>query len=329
MDNNNKLTLINQGYCNAMAKYYYAKNGDKYLYSVSCFNRDVYNPLNIENHINFNRNKKEKIDALADDLFYQYSALLKGNIYEYDIKELYLKCHDSAEARILYKPKKDTSEKSRLRALNKCRDYLFSNPDLDLMITLTISPEQIDRYNYNDIMKKVSVWLSNRVKRNNLKYVIVPEKHEDGAIHFHGFVNSSAVKLKATKYKRSYDGKNFIFALEPTRKGKRIYNIVDWDIGYTTAVRLGKKEIDRTKSAEYCLKYITKQNKKIGGRWYLHSTNCTLPFEVYFCYDFNSVPCDAIKIDSALELKKITQNTNLTFLGLLNHEIRIFAENGL
>lgn len=208
--------------------------------------------------------------------------------------------------------------RSQRRARTKCRDYVLGNYDLDMMVTLTINEKMCSRYNYDEVVKKLSEWLSNRVRRNGLKYVLVPERHKDGAIHFHGFVNSNAVKLTKTKFKRSYEGKNFIYALEPKRKGRLIYNIADWDIGYTTAVRIGRAYKDRQATASYILKYLSKQNEKVGGRWYLHSNNLLYPIEVYLCYNYLDVPCDAVTPVPGINIKVITQKTNSTFLGKLN-----------
>jgi hypothetical protein len=187
-----------------------------------------------------------------------------------------------------------------------------------MMITLTINGDMLSRYDYDVIVKKVSQWLGNRVKRKGLKYVLVPERHKDGAIHFHGFVNSKAVELKKTKFKRSSDGTNFIYALEPKRKGKQIYNVADWDIGYTTAVRIGRSEADREATASYILKYLAKQNEKVGGRWYLHGGDLLLPIEVYMCYNYLDVPCEAVTPTPGINIKVITKKTNSTFLGKLN-----------
>lgn len=142
------------------------------------------------------------------------------------------------------------------RAKKRVFDLAACN-DFDMMITLTLDPEDIDRYDYKPVIRKLGQWLDNRVRRKGLRYLIVPELHKDGAIHFHGFINSEAVKLKPTR-KRD-------------KAGRKIFNVLDWTIGFTTAVFL-----DGTYEAacQYISKYVTKQveNGKgcIGGRYYLH-----------------------------------------------------------
>lgn len=136
--------------------------------------------------------------------------------------------------------------KRRVFELAACNDF-------SLFFTLTLNPEKIDRYDYKAAVKRFGVWASNRVQRHGLRYVAVPELHQDGAIHFHGlcagddsFLSESPVKWK----------------------GKQVYNL-DWDIGYSTAVKLTG---DTLRAARYVAKYVTKQTGggTIGGRYFFH-----------------------------------------------------------
>ena len=329
MANNKRVSLISSGFANSRLKLYIGKNGELIPDSLMCCERECFNPLNLPYPSNAPTGRsweklQERIDASAETLINEAmkTAPYPRSEYERLGVDLHGKARDVVSARIIEETKWSEAETNKARSMRraraKCRDYVLGNCDLDMMITLTINSEMLSRYNYAEIIKKVSVWLGNRVKRNGLKYVLVPERHKDGAVHFHGFVNSKAVDLKKTKYKRSSDGTNFIYALEPTRKGKQIYNISDWDIGYTTAVRIGRSEADREATASYILKYLSKQNEKVGGRWYLHGGKLLLPIEVYFCYNYLDVPCEAVTPVPGINIKVITRKTNSTFLGKLN-----------
>lgn len=146
--------------------------------------------------------------------------------------------------------------RARNRAKTKLFDLCLAN-DFDLFFTLTLNSEKIDRYNYKEIVKKLGSYLDNRVRRKGLKYVIVPETHKDGAYHFHGLCNSEAVRLidsgKVDKEKRT------------------IFNIADWKLGFTTAVKLSGSY---GAVCNYISKYITKQYEGVigtlGGRYYYH-----------------------------------------------------------
>ena len=81
------------------------------------------------------------------------------------------------------------------RTRNAIYDIAKSN-NWDYMITLTFNSEKVNsRYDYNELLKKVSVWLHNQKKRKspNLKYLIVPDLHKEDvwgkAFHFHGLLS--------------------------------------------------------------------------------------------------------------------------------------------
>lgn len=327
MASKNRLSLIEQGFANARLKLFLGKNGELIADNLMVCEREVFNPLQIPMEYNAptGRNHRKLHETIEDEAerFLDVFAKYRNKKLDADIKQALMpKACEIVSAECLRKAqitKAETNlERSRRRARTRCRDYVLGNCDLDMMVTLTINGDSLNRYDYNEVVKRLSQWLSNRVKRNGLKYVLVPELHKDGAVHFHGFVNSNAVKLTKTKFKRGYDGNNFIYALDPKRKGKIIYNISDWDIGYTTAVRIGKNEADREAVATYILKYLAKQAEKVGGRWYLHSSNLSLPYEIYFCYNYHDVPCDAVTPVPGINIKVITRKTNSTFLGKLN-----------
>jgi hypothetical protein len=158
----------------------------------------------------------------------------------------------------------DCSNKSRRRAQKEVFELALCNPDLDAFFTLTFSPKAVeDRGSYEEVYKDVKMWFSNRVQRRGLKYILVPERHKKGGIHFHGFCNSSALKLKAAV--NPHTGQHIV------DKGRTVYNIEDWSrLGFSTCKVLPRSTDDRIKAAKYVTKYITKDCEKIGGRYLLH-----------------------------------------------------------
>lgn len=168
---------------------------------------------------------------------------------------------------------------ARRRAANRAKRQVFDLAacnDFDTFITLTLSPDKINRYDYKAAARKLSQWLDNRVRRKGLRYLIVPEYHKDGAIHFHGLINAEAVKL-------SYSGKR------DRKNGKAIYNVTDWKLGFTTAEKLTG---EYTAVCHYISKYVTKQvvsTGPIGGRYYLHGGDLAVPVYKPFSCDFNAL----------------------------------------
>lgn len=166
-------------------------------------------------------------------------------------------------------------ERATRRAKINAFDIILCNPCLDTFATFTYKPDdELDKSSYEECYKKLGVWLSNRVQRSGLMYVIVPERHKSGDIHFHGIMNSSALKLDR--------------AISPkgrplSRNGKPIYNLQDWKLGFSTAQVIGGSECDREAVAKYIFKYMGKQvGQKIGGRYCLiGGQNIVRPRYVY------------------------------------------------
>ena len=178
------------------------------------------------------------------------------------------------------KEKEENAKRSRNRAKQKLFDYASCNY-FDCFFTLTLNAEKIDRYSYKDIIHKLNAYLDNRVRRNGLMYVIVPELHKDGAIHFHGLCNSSAVKLSDSGHK--------------DKKGRKVYNITDWTLGFTTAVKINGRY---GAVCNYISKYITKQYEgnlgTLGGRYFFHGGKLQKPVYRYYNIVFEDIPEDVL-----------------------------------
>lgn len=155
------------------------------------------------------------------------------------------------------------SERALRRARAQVRELAKANA-LTLFVTLTLDQTQVDRYDMISITKKLNVWLDNNVRRRGLAYFLVPERHKDGAIHFHGLFN---------------DALEIVDSGHTDKDGHTIFNLPRWSLGFTTAIRLyGEPE----KAIGYVTKYIGKQGEKPGGRWYYSGGNLSRA-EVSFC----------------------------------------------
>jgi hypothetical protein len=81
---------------------------------------------------------------------------------------------------------------------------LGCNNKWDYFVTLTISPNStVDRYNFKEVIKSLLKFFNNYQQRHSpeFKYVVIPEKHQDGAYHFHGFfANISKSDLQVNEY---------------------------------------------------------------------------------------------------------------------------------
>lgn len=172
--------------------------------------------------------------------------------------------------------REETRQRAIRRAKNQCFDYFMSNHDLDTFVTLTFDPGIVNSSSYDDVYNGcLRPWLSNRVQRRGLKYILIPEYHRDGEkIHFHAVMNSSALKLTEARYPNGRLIK---------RHGKQVYNVEDWSYGFTTAERI-EGDSCHVKVCKYIFKYMGKQinlGARIGGRYYLHGGDLKRPRFVY------------------------------------------------
>lgn len=175
----------------------------------------------------------------------------------------------------LFEPNLADVERATRRAKINAFDIIMCNPCLDTFATFTYKPdEELDKSSYEECYKKLGVWLSNRVQRRGLMYVIVPERHKSGDIHFHGIMNSSALSLE-----RAVSPKGRALS----RNGKPIFNLQDWKAGFSTAQIIGGASSDREAVAKYVFKYMGKQvGQKIGGRYCLiGGQNIVRPYYAY------------------------------------------------
>lgn len=157
-----------------------------------------------------------------------------------------------------------SAAESRRRAKSKVRDIALCN-QFTHMFTWTLDPKLVDRYDPEQVYKKVRPFLSNMTQRKDFRYVVIPEYHklkpgeDKPAIHFHGLCSLGFVRIERAKKrgKPRYD-----------KHGRPVYNMTDWGFGWSTVVPL---DDNYEKAVNYVTKYISKQDKKILGKYYLSS----------------------------------------------------------
>lgn len=177
----------------------------------------------------------------------------------------------------------DDMLRSMRRARAQLRRLALSN-EFDYFVTLTLDPERIDRYDPAAVIKALSQWCSNMVKRHGLRYVLVPEMHKDGAFHFHGFMAGEG--LIAADSGVQWDG-------------RPVYNLPQWTLGFTTAQRLYGTY---SAAVGYCCKYIGKQQgQRPLGRWYYSGGSLAKPEKRYATLAYRELAED-FKAD-AIELE--------------------------
>lgn len=130
------------------------------------------------------------------------------------------------------------------RAKGIIQEYALCN-DWEYFITLTIDKEKMDRYNLREYIIKLGKFLNNKRYRKMIKFLLIPEKHKDGAWHMHGLIKG----IPKGELKRNRN------------------NYLDWQqysiiFGYCSLSPIR----DELKVANYILKYVGKgMHERVKG----------------------------------------------------------------
>lgn len=138
------------------------------------------------------------------------------------------------------------------RAKSKIREYV-ANSNFNAFCTFTFSGRNFDRYNFMECRKFITDYFTHKLMV--LNWLVVPEFHEDGAIHFHGFMNIDKKSLKYGYSKKDSHGRMHMHFYSET---------INRDIGRNDFQFFTPTSINELKSVcAYVLKYVTKDVAKV------------------------------------------------------------------
>ena len=181
--------------------------------------------------------------------------IVDGMVRVHDIEEVERKAQDSVRSSL-------GRTKSKVYQLARGHSW-------EWFITFTFSPGKCVRYEWDETAGRLSEWLSYQRKRHagggyDLKYMVVPEQHKDGAWHFHGIFAGCS---------------NRVLGLQPSAVSG-VWNANAWRWGFSTATPVK----DELAVSNYITKYITKDMVSVskGKKRYWASRNLTPPAKVNF-----------------------------------------------
>lgn len=158
----------------------------------------------------------------------------------------------------------ENAERSLRRTQKELQDLVDCN-NFEWFGTFTFDPAKIDRHDPKAVKNAMSIWLNNQRRHSpDMLYILVPERHKDGAIHFHALLGN-------------YNGKMAHSGSEWQKQP--IFNVVSYQLGFTNFTKIR----DKAKTANYCRKYITKDmaNTAPNERRYWRSKNLLKPVKTY------------------------------------------------
>ena len=156
------------------------------------------------------------------------------------------------------------------RARNKILEYVLCN-DFVFFVTLTLSPEKYDRENLPQFIKHLSKFINNYNSRKNanIQYVLIPEQHEDGAWHLHGFIMGLPYdRLELLKV--DGDRKLPYKILNKLKDGQLVYTFPEYEkrFGYNLFEPIRNKKASALYMSKYLTKDISRNVKELGNHLY-------------------------------------------------------------
>lgn len=166
------------------------------------------------------------------------------------------------------------SENARFSSRNRLVELIKANPDFCYFFTGTFDPKKWNSKNFPEIYKPLRRFLQNK----GIKYILVAELHQSGAIHFHGVFNETVepylenFDLSKKIPKRIRDG--------ILKEDRNLFNFPSY------AKRFGWVSIEKIRNLDavacYVSKYITKsfedEKNRISYRRFFASKNLSRPF---------------------------------------------------
>jgi len=166
-----------------------------------------------------------------------------------------------------YKRKNVNDEKLECniaRARAKIFEYAICN-DWEWFVNLTLDKRKYDRFNLKAYVKDLTQWLRDYNRKNdlNIKYLFIPEQHQDGAWHIHGLL----IGLPGFLLKKFIPGRH------PQKLIDAGY--LNWPdyfkkFGYVSVGKI----INHEATSKYLTKYVSKD---------MASNNRELKTHLYYC----------------------------------------------
>lgn len=181
------------------------------------------------------------------------------------------------EKQLSYIPQTESEEIERIslsRTKKNIRELCLSN-NFQFFVTFTVASEKADRFSLTEVQKLLRKKLKALKRKNSdFAYLIITEKHESGAFHFHGLIKgidvSNFVRYTEKDFDLSLGNKLPTKLIKAIKRGDIIYHFPFFDqgMGYNTISPIKSY----TKCCNYITKYITKDCvKNEAGTVYISS----------------------------------------------------------
>lgn len=166
------------------------------------------------------------------------------------------------------------NEEKLSASLSRTRATIFELAlcnEWEWFVTLTLNPEYHDRKDLKSYKKKLSTWIKNynRIHKTDIKYLLIPESHQDGSWHIHGLMMGIP-----KEHMREFTEQERL-PIKILIELKRDHKVYTWEAYGKTFGYITISEIRHLESvSKYITKYITKD---------LAKTRIGLNDHLYYC----------------------------------------------
>jgi len=201
--------------------------------------------------------------------------------------------------------------KNLLRAKSSIIDLIYHNGLIkpwEYFVTLTFDPKEVDSLDYEVVSKALSKFIDNMKHQNsNMSYVMTPELHKSGRVHFHGVFrdvpNWKLVPATNSKMQRI------------KKDGLPIYNLANYKYGFTTVSEIQNQEAVSVYVSKYVTKDLIDKNYK---KKYWCSRNLERPKITYAIFNEDTLNYHIDKFSIKDYKTKQTDNSSSIFCKLEN-----------
>lgn len=156
------------------------------------------------------------------------------------------------------------------RARNKILEYVLCN-DFVFFVTLTLDPVKYDRNNLKLFIKHLGYFIQdyNRRKNAEIKYLFIPEQHEDGCWHMHGFIMGLSYD-RLELFDLHGDKPLPPYIVKKLKSNELLYNFPDYEkrFGYNVFEPIRSKKASVLYMCKYLTKDLSRNVTELGNHLY-------------------------------------------------------------
>lgn len=186
-------------------------------------------------------------------------------------------------------------DNSIARAKSRIFEYSMSN-EFDYFITLTLDKNKYNRYDLDKFIKDFGQFVRNRRRKyqSNIQYLLIPERHKNGAWHLHGLIKnipSDFLSVNENGYLDWYDYRKK-FGYVSLSKVKNLEAVSRYITKYVTK-DFDKGVTEKYKKMYYVTRGLKKSKKILEGS-----------------YNYSSIPSNVKKFENDYIIKMSFNNVD-------------------